>query len=591
MFRKVMLILLISLYLYSAALSNENILDDKIDQTHDLSSGKTEGKVQLPNFRGIDIHGRAFSFAQLLKGKKGLVITVYDPTCPISKKLRPHLARLETSQLSSIAFLYLITNKSIDPKLIKESLARSNVGKTIYLDKKSILQKLIKPQTSTEVFLLNSSRKIVYRGAVTNEFTLLGRREYPTNYLSQTIDSLLENKKLPWNYTTAPGCSIAQRDLASGPPRRFFPKVASIINEKCVVCHHESGPAPFRLDRYEDIFSRRAMISYVVKQGIMPPWYVDKGFGPWENDLSLPAEQKSVLLSWAANPSDEEKAPKTFNEVGNRKNWQFGEPDTVLNIKGIKVPSDGELDYIYFTLPVNNSSVKYVQSYEFKIDSPQNVHHISTYLVEGAGAGRHRVGEAEKLVLGYVPSMNFMSFSEAKPRLPKDSHIMVEVHLSTTGIEKEIGLKIALNWSNSIPKYPLKKMYIEDRDINLPPRSKGRFGSAQKRLEGDILIYGLAPHMHYRGTGMEVREININQTAKVIFRASRYNFDWQRAYMFKNPILVKKGSTLDVQGWYDNTEANLSNPDPNKTIRYGPRTTDEMFFLVVHYAEVEAVSL
>ena len=37
-----------------------------------------------------------------------------------------------------------------------------------------------------------------------------------------------------------------------------------------------------------------------------------------------------------------------------------------------------------------------------------------------------------------------------------------------------------------------------------------------------------------------------------------------------------KGTVIHVSAWYDNTRANLFNPDPDQWVGYGDRTVDEM---------------
>ena len=40
--------------------------------------------------------------------------------------------------------------------------------------------------------------------------------------------------------------------------------------------------------------------------------------------------------------------------------------------------------------------------------------------------------------------------------------------------------------------------------------------------------------------------------------------------------VAPKGTVIHVSAWYDNTRANLFNPDPDQWVGYGDRTVDEM---------------
>jgi hypothetical protein len=39
---------------------------------------------------------------------------------------------------------------------------------------------------------------------------------------------------------------------------------------------------------------------------------------------------------------------------------------------------------------------------------------------------------------------------------------------------------------------------------------------------------------------------------------------------------MPRGSRLLCEAWYDNSENNLANPDPTRTVRWGDQTWDEM---------------
>jgi hypothetical protein len=40
---------------------------------------------------------------------------------------------------------------------------------------------------------------------------------------------------------------------------------------------------------------------------------------------------------------------------------------------------------------------------------------------------------------------------------------------------------------------------------------------------------------------------------------------------------------VKATGWFDNSEKNPANPDPKKTVRWGPQTTDEMMLGYLEY--------
>jgi hypothetical protein len=63
----------------------------------------------------------------------------------------------------------------------------------------------------------------------------------------------------------------------------------------------------------------------------------------------------------------------------------------------------------------------------------------------------------------------------------------------------------------------------------------------------------------------------------------RYDFNWQLRYQFAEPVIAPKGSTITYTAWYDNSDGNPANPDPKKTVKWGPQTHDEMMLGYIEY--------
>jgi hypothetical protein len=55
-----------------------------------------------------------------------------------------------------------------------------------------------------------------------------------------------------------------------------------------------------------------------------------------------------------------------------------------------------------------------------------------------------------------------------------------------------------------------------------------------------------------------------------------YDFNWQTFYRLSDPIPLPLRTRLKAVAHFDNSDQNLSNPDPKKTVRWGDQTWDEM---------------
>jgi hypothetical protein len=63
----------------------------------------------------------------------------------------------------------------------------------------------------------------------------------------------------------------------------------------------------------------------------------------------------------------------------------------------------------------------------------------------------------------------------------------------------------------------------------------------------------------------------------------RYDFNWQHTYRFAEPLAIPRGTKLHCIAHWDNSERNPANPDPKKTVKFGPQSWDEMMVGQLEY--------
>jgi len=74
----------------------------------------------------------------------------------------------------------------------------------------------------------------------------------------------------------------------------------------------------------------------------------------------------------------------------------------------------------------------------------------------------------------------------------------------------------------------------------------------------------------------------------MLLSVPHYDFGWQTTYRFREPKIMPRGTVINCVAHYDNSEANLNNPDPKATVGWGEQTFDEMmtgFFEIAPVAE------
>jgi hypothetical protein len=100
---------------------------------------------------------------------------------------------------------------------------------------------------------------------------------------------------------------------------------------------------------------------------------------------------------------------------------------------------------------------------------------------------------------------------------------------------------------------------------------------------------GLAPHMHYRGKDFAYTATFPDGTNKELLKVSKYDFNWQTNYIFQEPFAAPAGTRIDCVAHWDNSANNPANPDPNKTVRFGQESVNEMMIGFVDYVVDEGV--
>ena len=67
-------------------------------------------------------------------------------------------------------------------------------------------------------------------------------------------------------------------------------------------------------------------------------------------------------------------------------------------------------------------------------------------------------------------------------------------------------------------------------------------------------------------------------TEEVLYNQPHYHFNWQLTYYFEEPKFLPAGTTILVDGAFDNSAQNPFNPDPSITVYGGEQSWEEMFF-------------
>ncbi len=562
----------------------------------------------IPDATGTTMDGATVSWRSG-SGDRATVIALTSVTCPLCKKFAPSLARIE-SEFAKQGVKFVFVNVSgLDSKdAIRKQVA--DVGfKGLYLnDRKQSIVTALDARTTTEVFVIDARNTLVYRGAVSDQYGVDFTREAPRHrYLDDALRAVLQGSQPATAATTSPGCAI-ERTHAAAPVQPSAPtysrEISRIINANCVTCHREDGVGPFRLDSYDAVARRATMVMAVIDEGTMPPWFAAPTHGtdrasmlsPWANDRSLGTDEKQAIKAWIAagkpegDPKDMPLAPRFA-----KSEWSIGTPDAVFKLpEPIAVKADGFMQYQKVLVPTNITEDRWVKAVQIVPTDPSVVHHVLVFALDEETAKdpdtRRRLGndESSGYWAAYVPGNDAITFPEGMAkRLPARSSLLFQIHYTPNGTATQDQMSLGVVYATTPPKHLVRTAAVADLRLSIPPGASRHQEDALIRIPADAKILAFMPHMHVRGTAYRYELEVPGGSKRTVLDIPDYDFNWQLRYELREPLDAPTGAVMHGTAWFDNSSNNPANPDPTKTVRWGPQTVDEMMLGYIEYYFVD----
>ncbi len=172
---------------------------------------------------------------------------------------------------------------------------------------------------------------------------------------------------------------------ASADQATFTRDIAPLVVDRCGMCHHPGGSAPFSLLTYAEVKQRAALIASATRSRYMPPWKADPDNGPFVGQHPLDDAQIALFARWAstgAAEGDPTDAPARVRDAQAGRlwtgGWQLGTPDLIVTLpEAYTLGPDGTDVFRIFVLPLPVDRVRYVRGLEFSPGNPRVVHHAN----------------------------------------------------------------------------------------------------------------------------------------------------------------------------------------------------------------------
>jgi len=569
-----------------------------LERPEALDTRTTTVGRQLPDLAWTDLAGRPGRLSD--HAGRPLVIAVRDVGCPVSQRTGKALARVEQRFAPrGVDFLFVNLSPHNTRAEIEEDIAQNGFRGPMVHDAEQTLGAALAAEKTTEVFVIDGARTLVYRGAIDDRVGRGYALEEPRHaYLADALEDVLAHAKVRLPATSAPGCLLGiEPAVVSSPTPSYHREVARILRDNCVECHREGGVAPFALETFAQARGRKAMISLVVEDRVMPPWFAADGTGPWANDRRLSEDDRETLQAWidaGAPEGDPADQPLAYAYPDG---WRIGTPDLVFRMKEpFRVPAEGVVEFRYFEADREVPEDLWIQRLELRPEARAVVHHVTVSYRPPARGGAER--ELRRALLPFSPSVNegwvflFAYLPGNGPRtypdgiarfLPKGSRLRFDMHYTPNGTAVDDRTSLGLVLAKEPPELVAESRNYWNQDIVIPPYAADAVFTRDYPIHHDVLLRSITPHMHLRGKSMTAELWTPDGEHELLIDLPAWDQNWQFSHDFAAPLLAPAGSRVRVTAHFDNSPDNPANPDPSAEVRDGPQTTDEMMSLVVEW--------
>ncbi len=376
----------------------------------------------------------------------------------------------------------------------------------------------------------------------------------------------------------------------------FARDIAPIVYANCAPCHRAGEAAPFPLLSYQDVKKHARDIVKVTRSRYMPPWLPEHGYGDFQGGRRLSDDQIRAISTWVSQGAPEGAPGETPPLPAFTEGWQLGPPDLVLEAQApFHAPASGPDVYWNFVFNPAVTATRYVRAVEIRPGQRNLVHHANL-LVDRLGSVLGKGGGFPGMDLTlfrspFTPDGNFLfwkpgSAPHVEPdgfawRLDPGNRLVLNTHVHPSGKAEELRPSVGLYFTDKPQtKFPLLVELENDQALDIPAGAARFTVSDQFRLPMDVDLLAIYPHAHYLGKRLEAYATQPDGGRKWLILIPDWDPNWQAVYYYREPVLLPKGTLISMHYQYDNSAANVRNPNqPPKRVSAGDQSTDEMAHL------------
>jgi hypothetical protein len=527
-----------------------------------------------------DVRGNRRTLQEFAKNK-ACVLIFLGTECPVSNLYAAEVARLEKLyRPKQVQFVGVYANEHEDlDHIAAHALDRDFPFPVVRDSSQKLADSLGVTRVPTAV-VLDGDLVLRYRGRIDDQYGAASKRVKATRAdLALALDDLLAGQKVAVAETEADGCLLDRGRKTTAKSEITYTKdIAPILQKRCQTCHRPEQIAPFSLLEYQDAVKHSAMIREVIRERRMPPWHADPRFGHFSNDRRMSRDEIDLVTAWIDGGMTRGNAKDLPKPLDRPTDWMHGKPDLVIQMpEEFEVPATGVVPYKNWIIPTNFTEDKWVRVAEARPGVAAVVHHVVIYILQEGQKGPVGRDGSLKILVGWAPGdLGLVLPADTALRVPKGASLRFEMHYTPNGTKVKDRSSVGLTFSAKPPRYEMLLSEFANMGFEIPAGDPHHKAEATFRLRADARLLGLAPHMHWRGKDYFYEAIYPDGKRETLLAVPRWDFNWQSAYRFAEPVKLPKGTRLHAVAHWDNSTFNPLNPDPSKSIRFGLQSWEEM---------------
>jgi hypothetical protein len=346
----------------------------------------------------------------------------------------------------------------------------------------------------------------------------------------------------------------------------FDREVVRILDAHCVMCHAADGPS-FPLETYEQTWLRRRNVRDEAIARHMPPWAAVPGYGHFANDNSLTLRETQFVVSWVEGLGPRNAGTVFTNTVdpGARPedvrarnlhagHWHLGQPTLVRALPPARIEARQPDHVRRVVVDLELTSAQRVRAVEY-MPGDRRILRAAFFTVQETG----------QWIGSWTPWYGYMQWPEGTAvTLPAGAHIVAELHYRGASEpvvdEGRIGLSVA---EESSPR-PVSDLVVTTAAAGtaapgLPERLGGvpplRRWRAEQRISADRYASALRPELSAGTRSIEVSARTPEGGTEVLLFARDFDASWPTPYIFKEPVLLRRGSVVMVTAYSEDAKS------------------------------------